>query len=81
MNGDGTESTDIGKENNIDIGKMFNSDWYLKIVFTVIAVALCVIAMKMTDSIYVRGDVDADVSGYVDVNGSVGIDGYVDVRN
>ncbi len=76
MNGDGTE---IGKQNNIDIGKMFNSDWYMKVVFTVIAVALCVIAMKMTDSIYVRGDVGID--GLVDVNGSVGIDGYVDVRN
>jgi hypothetical protein len=48
--------------------KILNSDWYMKIVFTVIAVALCVIAMKMTDRIYVGGSVDVDSLGGLDVN-------------
>ena len=54
------------------IEKIFNSDWNMKIVFTIIAVALCVVAVKMISGIYIHGDVD--VGDYFHVSGDIGVD-------
>ncbi len=61
----------------MDIGKVFNSDMYMKIAITVIAVALCIIAVKMIFGIAIDGYVSVSNGGYdfdVSVRGDVGVD-------